>query len=137
MSSDNSNYNKLRRALPKEVRLGLLELRKRALANPITKEQSLDPRWMAEHMANYGMVAGPFSIIFSVEQHEDGIQWHLSLAHKDRYPDWDELMMFRSFIYDDDMEVIMVMPPVKEYVNLHKNCFHMWHNTSSHIMKAS
>lgn len=122
--------------MPKDVRLGLLELRRRALDKPITKAQSLDPQWMAENMANYGMVAGPFSIIFSVEQHDDSIQWHLSVAHKERYPNWDELMIFRSFIFEDDMEVIMVMPPMDEYVNLHDRCFHMWHDTKSRIMEA-
>lgn len=112
----------------------MMELRKRALNNPITKEQSLDPHWIMDNIKNHGLVAGPFTLIFSIEQH-DTLQWHLSVAHKERYPSWDELMAFRSFIFDDDMEVIMVMPGVKDYVNVHERCFHMWHDTKSNLMK--
>lgn len=113
----------------------MLELRKRALNNPITKEQSLDPNWIMDHINNHGLVAGPFTLIFSVEQHEESIHWHLSISHKERYPSWDEIMAFRSFMFDDDMEVIMVMPKVEEYVNLHQRCFHLWHDTKSNIMR--
>ncbi|NIR17911.1 MAG: hypothetical protein GWN86_30035, partial [Desulfobacterales bacterium] len=84
---DNSNYNKLRRSIPKDVRLGMIELRKRALNNPITKEQSQDPNWLMDNIKNHGLVAGPFTLIFSIEQHET-LQWHLSVAHKERYPSW-------------------------------------------------
>lgn len=135
MPRDNSDYNRLRDSAPKEVRLGIMELRKRALNNPITKEQSLDPLWLMNNIENHGMVAGPYTLIFSVEKHDDSIYWHLSISHKDRYPTWDELMMFRSFVFNDDMEVIMIMPKVDEYVNLHQRCFHLWHNTKSNIIR--
>lgn len=112
----------------------MIQLRRRALDNVITKAQSLDPSWLMENIHNHGLVAGPFTLIFSIEQHEESIHWHLSIAHKDRYATWDEIMAFRSFMFDDDMEVIMVMPKVEDYVNLHERCFHLWHDTKSNLV---
>ena len=50
------------------------------------------------------------------------------LSRKKSYPTWDEM---RDFIrdcglFDRSRDVIMVLPPDNEYVNMHPNAFHWW-----------
>lgn len=59
---------------------------------------------------------------------ERGIEitrWHLSISHPLRYPKWDEIKEARYRFLPADITVAMLLPPPSEYVNLHKNCFHL------------
>jgi hypothetical protein len=62
------------------------------------------------------------SVIASV----DGGSLHVSIAHSQRYPTWDEILAVRAWAFPDDVEVVMVLARKGEYVNLHNNCFHLW-----------
>jgi hypothetical protein len=52
--------------------------------------------------------------------------WHLSIAHPDRYPTWDEIHDARYRLVPDAVTMAMFLPPRDEYVNVHPNCFHLW-----------
>ena len=52
--------------------------------------------------------------------------WHLSISHPDRYPTWDEICDARYALLPDDCVMAQLLPPRREYVNLHPNCFHLW-----------
>lgn len=65
---------------------------------------------------------GDCSIIVS----RDGGRWHLSIAHPDRYPTWDEIHYARYELIPDGVFMAMITPPKKFYVNFHPNCFHWW-----------
>lgn len=52
--------------------------------------------------------------------------WHISIAHPDRYPTWDEIADVRYKLIPDDVTMAMLLPPPGEYVNLHEHCFHLW-----------
>lgn len=52
--------------------------------------------------------------------------WHLSIAHEDRYPTWDEVADVRYKLIPDDVTMAMLLPPPGEYVNAHEHCFHLW-----------
>lgn len=52
--------------------------------------------------------------------------WHMSIAHPDRYPTWDEQRDARYELLPDDMTFASYLPPKSEYVALHDNCFHWW-----------
>lgn len=52
--------------------------------------------------------------------------WHLSIAHTDRYPSWDEVADVRYKLVPDDVTMAMLLPPSDEYVNAHEHCFHLW-----------
>mgnify|MGYP001566944736 CR=1 FL=1 len=59
---------------------------------------------------------------------ERGIEitrWHLSISHPTRYPKWDEIKKARYKLLPADITVAMILPPPSEYVNLHRNCFHL------------
>lgn len=128
---DNSAYHKIRKLIPKAERLKMLEVRDAAKKNPQPEPRS--PEETLQMATRFGMRAGPFVLIFTVEDHHDGRYWHLSVSHSDRYPNWDELMTFRAVFFEDDMEVFQVLPRCDEYVNLHTNCFHLWHKTESRV----
>jgi len=54
--------------------------------------------------------------------------WHLSISHPRRHPTWSEIY---TAWYDlvpgagRDFEGAILLPRKSEYVNLHKNCFHV------------
>jgi len=55
----------------------------------------------------------------------DNDLWHVSISHKNRYPSWDEIHEARYGFVPDDCYMAMILPPKREYVNLHPNCFHL------------
>lgn len=52
--------------------------------------------------------------------------WHLSIAHPDRYPTWDEIADARYHLILDEVTMALLLPPPGEYVNEHPHCFHLW-----------
>lgn len=60
-----------------------------------------------------------------VENHGGEIGWHLSISCQNRYPTWDEIKHARYDLLPADITMAMLLPPADEYVNLHKNCFHL------------
>ena len=69
-------------------------------------------------------VSGPLrlSVITSVD---DGFL-HISIAHPERYPTWDEILTVWRWYAGPDVEGVMVLARAGDYVNFHKNCFHVW-----------
>jgi len=51
---------------------------------------------------------------------------HLSISHPERYPHWDEIKDARYALLPLGVTFAMLLPPPGEYVNVHKNCFHLW-----------
>lgn len=52
--------------------------------------------------------------------------WHMSIAHIDRYPTWDEIADARYRLCPEEITMAMLLPPPGEYVNEHPHCFHLW-----------
>lgn len=52
--------------------------------------------------------------------------WHLSISHRHRYPDWDEIADLRYALCPPDVTMAMLLPPPGEYINAHEFCFHLW-----------
>lgn len=80
---------------------------------------------------------GGLKAIVSVETYEPGDPCptagpgeylHLSLSRAAQYPSWNEMRdyIYRCGMFDPDVDVVMVLPPKGEYVNVHENCFHWW-----------
>jgi hypothetical protein len=51
--------------------------------------------------------------------------WHISIARRDRDPTWDEIATARYRLLPEVPEMVMHLPPISEYVNLHAHCFHL------------
>ena|GEM_PF-1436394 len=52
-------------------------------------------------------------------------EWHLSIAHRARDPEWDEIAEARYRLIPDDVTMAMILPPKAQYVNVHKFCFQL------------
>jgi hypothetical protein len=66
------------------------------------------------------------SLIISGELHDSRRWIHLSLAHKDRMPTWTELVDIKEIFIGRDDTSIQVIPPRKQYVNIHPFCLHLF-----------
>ena len=56
----------------------------------------------------------------------DANRHHLSVAHPKRYPTWDEIKEARYQLLPDDCYMALMLPPKEYWINIHKNCFHLW-----------
>jgi hypothetical protein len=52
-------------------------------------------------------------------------RWHISISHPSRYPRWDEISDARYSLIPNEVCMMMYLPRREEFVNLHKNCFHL------------
>lgn len=41
-------------------------------------------------------------------------------------PSWDQMCFVKSLFWDDAACVVQYHPPKSDYVNVHKNCLHLW-----------
>jgi hypothetical protein len=48
------------------------------------------------------------------------------MSHPSRYPTWEEIGGMKEKFFGDDKTAMMVLPRKELYVNLDKNCFHLW-----------
>jgi hypothetical protein len=70
------------------------------------------------------------SIMYSVDKTQHGVLKHLSISRRDRYPGWDEMLEVKNHFFGD-IDAMMVMPKKRDYVNISKNCFHIWETPTS------
>lgn len=69
---------------------------------------------------------GECRVIVSHDPVPGGRRWHMSISREDHYPSWDEIRDARYALVPDNVTMAMLLPPKSEYVNVHKNCFHLW-----------
>lgn len=67
-------------------------------------------------------VLGPCRAIVGLE----GGLWHLSISHPRRYPTWDEIREARYALCPSDINMVMHLPKVTDYINIHPCTFHLW-----------
>lgn len=86
------------------------------------------------------LVDGHLSVIVDHLEYEgEGAQWHLSISHRSnalmaptggpapgRYPTWDEIKDARYRFVPDEVNMAMMLPPKKFYINCHPTTFHLW-----------
>ncbi len=71
------------------------------------------------------------------ERHSNGVLWHhISMSIKHRYPTWDEILDARYTFFPDTAEVVQILPPKAEYVNIHKNCFHLYSPVNGRMFRT-
>lgn len=51
---------------------------------------------------------------------------HVSVSRPDKYPSWDEIVQVKLHFFGDMKDSMMLIPKRTNYVNVHKNCFHLW-----------
>ena len=83
------------------------------------------PHWKEVHCPMRYCRAYRWGYVTVFVGQEPGIGWHLSISTPHRYPTWDEIRAARYDLCPHDVTLAMILPPSKEYVNLHTNCFHL------------
>ncbi len=54
-------------------------------------------------------------------------EWeHISASIRGRTPTWEEMCYLKNLFWDEEDCVVQYHPPKSEYVNLAKNCLHLW-----------
>ena len=71
---------------------------------------------------------GPVRILVSGPKEREQIGWHISISCPDRNPTWEEQKKARYEFCPDDVYMVQILPPKREYVNKHQFCFH-WHES--------
>lgn len=51
---------------------------------------------------------------------------HVSVSHRNRCPRWDEMCWVKDEFWGPDEWVMQYHPAVKDYVNNHPFCLHLW-----------
>jgi hypothetical protein len=68
------------------------------------------------------------TVIFSGMVEADGKRWlHVSCAHGNRLPSWDDLKLVKETFIGRDRKAVQVFPSQEEYVNVNPYCLHLWH----------
>lgn len=59
---------------------------------------------------------------------QTGVFKRIVLSRSTAYPTWDEMRDFirECGLFDRTRDVIMVLPPDREYINVHPFAFHWW-----------
>lgn len=63
---------------------------------------------------------------FVLPAHLDKWRYHLSISCADRYPTWEEIKDARYSLLPHGLTFAQILPPPKDWVNIHPNCFHLW-----------
>lgn len=72
------------------------------------------------------------SVIRSEERH-DGKNWlHVSLAAPKRKIQYSDIINIKELFIGVDKYAFMVFPPKDKYVNIHGNCYHLFHCVDGH-----
>ena len=57
---------------------------------------------------------------------DSGYGESFSIAHPNRYPNWDEVAYVREQLLSANTDYAMLLPRGDKYVNIHPNCFQVW-----------
>jgi len=69
------------------------------------------------------------SVVWSVDRADNGTVWeHVSVSPYDlgHTPTWDEMCEVKDIFFEDEEEAVQFHPKKSDYVNLQKNCLHIW-----------
>lgn len=70
---------------------------------------------------------GQLRVIVTEEPHKETKWLHVSVSNEKRYPTWEEIRYVKDLFIGKDRDAVMILPEEKYYLNLHKNCFHLYH----------
>lgn len=90
-----------------------------------------------DHDGDYITIVGLIKFIrwkgTVIFDNKDGIE-HVSIspASKNVIPNWYELVETKRIFWQPEEEVVQYIPKNSEYVNIVKNCMHLWKTGDSH-----
>ena len=103
----------------------------RAVTIREVRADSLPPNHPVRQMGGRMFLMGECSVIVTLDPDNC---WHISIAHPDRDPSWDEIATARYRLLPDVEEMVMPLPALAEYVNHHQHCFHLVEHKTRRIL---
>lgn len=78
----------------------------------------------------------PYSASIVIGRDKEGWE-HVSVSPMDKRvtPSWDAMCQVKDMIFGDEEEVVQIMPKKSQYVNLVKNCLHLWRKIDGDLWK--
>lgn len=92
---------------------------------PMIREVEDWSKWVSlpiEPGSRFFRMGTKITIILS---HSPDYGWHMSIAHPERYPTWDEIAYARYTLIPNEVTIALMLPPKEQYVNFHNNCFQL------------
>lgn len=62
----------------------------------------------------------------SMDRTHHGRLLHVALSYPDHYPSWEDIKAVRYAFYPATVDVAMMLPQDKDYINIHEYCMQMW-----------
>ena len=69
------------------------------------------------------------------EEADGDARWHMAISHRARYPTWDEIKTAARELLPHDRFYVMCFPPEKLWLNVHRNCFHLWETKDAWLVR--
>lgn len=79
-----------------------------------------------EHNGIFQLRLEGSSLWFTVVATDNNGWDHVSVSTTERCPRWNEMEQIKRMFFKDDEVAIQIHPPLKEYVNVHPYCLHLW-----------
>ena len=81
---------------------------------------------------------GGLMVIASAGEYQDGKEWlHISFSRKSRIPSYDDLQRVKRDFIGEDKKAVLVLPEKENYVNIHKNCLHLFYSKENPLPEFS
>lgn len=67
-------------------------------------------------------------VIASVGEYQDGKQWlHVSFSRRSKIPSYEDMQRVKRDFFGEDKKAVLVLPEKENYVNINKNCLHLFY----------
>lgn len=74
-------------------------------------------------------------VLASLDDTRHGRLLHVSLSYRDHYPFWQDIKAVRAAFYPANIDVMLVLPQERDYVNIHEFCMQMWQTPTAWDMQ--
>jgi hypothetical protein len=93
----------------------------------ILRPVALRAPWAEPGIAEWQAFAGllGLQVIVSSDTGQHGTLLHVSVAYPTHLPTWETVHQVRDAFFPDDVDVAMILPRARDYVNLHPNTLHL------------
>ena len=129
---DSASYSKLRGLIPKPLRKRFKEMIDRAKETPVSAERASDPEAVARYSTAFNS-GGVIVVVFTVENHDDGVYHHLTIDRENGYPSMPEIMAISSIFFGEDQAIFMTMPKPEVFFS-EVNPVDVWHKERGNII---
>lgn len=102
----------------------------------MSSNRANDPEFAEQNIVNFHVAYGSVIIVFTVETHDDGVYWHLTVDREDGYPQIPEILGIATIFFGEDQEIFMTLPTPETFF-MKSNSVDVWHKARGNIILPS